>query len=106
MAWPAWPDGALPLDTTGFPQAAWKHGLPQFHRKVELALPCVGLDALGVGLQAFDWNHFEIAYACDVDSKLLPALLATHGPTGLRVRVWHWVLLVGICSSWMFNHGR
>ena len=86
MVWPAWAQGELPHDTAGFPQAPWKHligGLPPLRRKLKMALPCVGLDALGVGLRALDWHDFEITYACDVDSKLLPGLLATHGPIGL-----------------------
>ena len=86
MVWPAWAQWELPHDTAGFPQAPWKHvigGLPPLRRKLKMALPCIGLDALGVGLRVLDWHDFEITYARDVYSKLAPALLATHGPIGL-----------------------
>jgi len=86
MVWQSWPEGHLPVDTAGFPQAPWKHligSLPPLHRKLRLALPCIGLDALGVGLRALGWHDFELKYACDVDPKLLAGLLAVHGPIGL-----------------------
>ena len=52
-------------------------------RKVKLALPCIGADALGMGLREMDWSAVEIAYAWDVDPCLLPFLFAAHGPFGL-----------------------
>ena len=52
-------------------------------RKVKLALPCIGADALGMGLKEMQWSAAEIAYAWDVDPSLLPLLLAAHGPIGL-----------------------
>lgn len=86
MAWPAWSVGDLPLDTAGFPQAPWAHlvgSLPRLHRKLRLALPCIGLDGLGAGLRALRWTDYEIIYAFDVDDALLAPLLAMHGPIGL-----------------------
>ena len=86
MVWLAWNEGKLPLDTAGFPQAPWKHligALPPLRRRLKMGLLRIGLDALGVGLTVLCWHDFEITYACDVDSKLLPGLLATNGPTGL-----------------------
>lgn len=73
-------------DARGFPVPIWKHLVPEFpavSRKVTLALPCIGADALGMGLRSMDWNAVEIAYAWDVDPCLLPCLLAAHGPFGL-----------------------
>ena len=70
----------------GFPVPIWKHlipELPQVCRKVTLALPCIGANALGMGLKELDWKAVEIAYAWDVDPSLLPFLIAAHGPIGL-----------------------
>jgi len=86
MVWQSWAEGHVPVDTAGFPQAPWKHligSLPPLRRKLRMALPCIGLDALGVGLKALGWHDFELTYACDVDPKLVAGLLAAHGPIGL-----------------------
>ena len=55
MAWESWRVGELPLDSRGFPIPVWKHLLPEFpdvSRKVKLALPCIGVHALGAGVRA------------------------------------------------------
>ena len=80
-----WSQGAgkIPVDPTGFPAVFWKQLLsqfPQVNRKVKLALPCIGMDALGHGLQEMEWDSTEIVYAYDTDGALLPALLHLHGP--------------------------
>ena len=86
MVWPPWSVGELPLDPRGFPIPFWKHLVPEFptvSRKVKLALPCIGADALGMGLKEMNWHATEIAYAWDVDPALLPCLITAHGPIGL-----------------------
>ena len=85
MAWPPWQPFGMTPDARGFPVPIWKHLLPEFpavSRKVRLALPCIGADALGMGLREMSWDAVEIAYAWDVDPSLLPFLLAAHGPIG------------------------
>ena len=86
MVWPPWSAGELPLDPRGFPIPFWKHLVqvfPTVSRKVKLALPCIGADALGMGLKEMNWHGTEIAYAWDVDPALLPCLISAHGPIGL-----------------------
>ena len=86
MVWPPWSAGELPLDPRGFPIPFWKHLVqvfPTVSRKVQLALPCIGADALGMGLKEMNWHATEIAYAWDVDPALLPCLISAHGPIGL-----------------------
>ena len=86
MAWSPWQPFEMTPDARGFPVPIWKHLLPDFphvSRKVKLALPCIGADALGMGLREMDWSAVEIAYAWDVDPCLLPFLFAAHGPFGL-----------------------
>lgn len=86
MAWPPWQPFEMTPDARGFPVPIWKHLLPAFpgvSRKVRLALPCIGADALGMGLREMDWDGVEIVYAWDVDPCLLPFLIAVHGPIGL-----------------------
>ena len=80
-----WSQGAgkIPVDPTGFPAVFWKQLLsqfPQVNRKVKLALPCIGMDALGHGLQEMEWDSTEVVYAYDTDGALIPALLHVHGP--------------------------
>ena len=86
MAWEPWRVGELPLDSRGFPIPVWKHLLPEFpdvSRKVKLALPCIGAHALGAGLRDMHWQGMEISYAWDVDTSLLPYLMAVYGPIDL-----------------------
>ena len=87
MAWPPWQPFQMMPDARGFPVPIWKHLIPEFpvvSRKVTLALPCIGADALGMGLREMDWSaNVEIAYAWDVDRSLLPFLIAAYGPIGL-----------------------
>ena len=86
MAWSPWQPFEMTPDARGFPVPIWKYLLPDFphvSRKVKLALPCIGADALGMGLREMDWSAVEIAYAWDVDPCLLPFLFAAHGPFGL-----------------------
>ena len=83
--WQGWSQGAgkIPVYPTGFPAFCWKQLLsqfPQVNRKVKLALPCIGMDALGHGLQEMEWDFTEIVYAYDTDGALIPALLHLHGP--------------------------
>ena len=82
MAWPTWKACALPLESAAFPTVSWSHlvaALPALSRKVRLALPCIGLDALGHGLLEMGWDNFEVSYAHDVDSALRGPLTALHG---------------------------
>ena len=71
------------VDTSGFPTPPWLHlvgQLPQVtSRKVKLALPCIGLDALGWGLKEAGWESYEVTYAYDIDMNLAPALRQLHG---------------------------
>jgi C-5 cytosine-specific DNA methylase len=67
----------------GFPKYPWSHMIPAFlqmDRKMTLALPCLGMDALSAGLREIHWDGFEIAYAYDIDESLIPTLLHMHGP--------------------------
>ena len=71
------------MQVEGFPRYPWSHmipAFPQMGRKVTLALPCLGMDALTAGLREIQWNGFEIAYAWDIDESLIPVLLHMHGP--------------------------
>ena len=89
MVWPHWDPGEVPVQVEGFPQCPWSHMIPNFPhmgRKMSLALPCLGLDALSTGLREIQWGGFEIAYAYDIDESLIPVLLHTHGPkTNLHI---------------------
>lgn len=71
------------LDTAGFPTPPWLHLVGQLpsvtSRKVKLALPCVGLDALGWGLREANWDSYEVTYAYDIDINLASALRHLHG---------------------------
>ena len=71
------------VDTAGFPTPPWLHlvgRLPNVtSRKVKLALPCIGLDALGWGLREAGWESYEITYAYDTDMSLGKALRQLHG---------------------------
>ena len=74
------------MESRGFPLPVWKHLLPEFpdvSRKVKLALPCIGAHALGAGLRDMHWQGMEISYAWDVDTSLLPYLMAVYGPIDL-----------------------
>ena len=75
--------GHQQLDTSGFPTPPWLHlvgQLPQVtSRKVKLALPCIGLDALGWGLQEAGWESYKVAYTYDIDASPTPALRQLHG---------------------------
>lgn len=87
MAWPTWKAGALPLESAAFPTLSWSHlvaALPALSRKVRLALPCIGLDALGNGFLEMGWDNFEVLYAHDVDLALRGPLTALHGPCVAR----------------------
>ena len=70
-------------DTSGFPRLPWLHLVGQLpnvtSRKIKLALPCIGLDALGWGLQEAGWESYEVTYAYDIDMNLAPALRHLHG---------------------------
>ena len=64
----------------------WTHLIEQFPqvcRRVRLALPCIGLDSLCMGLQEMKFDAFDIVYAYDTDGSLLPHLFSLHGPIGL-----------------------
>ena len=71
------------VDTSGFPTPPWLHLvglLPQVtSRKVKLALPCIGLDALGWGLHEAGWESYGVNYAYDIDMRLAPALRQLYG---------------------------
>ena len=71
------------LDIAGFPIPPWFHvggQLPKVtSRKVKLALPRIGLDALGWGFHEAGWKSYEVTYACDIDASLLPTLRHLHG---------------------------
>ena len=75
--------GHQQLDTSGFPTPPWLHLVGQLpkvtSRKVKLALPCIGLDALGWGLREAGWESYEVTYAYDIDESLTPALRQLHG---------------------------
>jgi site-specific DNA-cytosine methylase len=71
------------VQLVGFPKYPWSHvipAFPQMDRKMTLALPCLGMDALSAGLREIHWDGFEIAYAYDIDESLIPTLLHMHGP--------------------------
>ena len=71
------------MQLEGFPKYPWSHmipAFPQMDRKMTLALPCLGMDALSAGLREIHWDGFEIAYAYDIDESLIPTLLHMHGP--------------------------
>ena len=44
-----------------------------------MALPCIGLDALGHGLGEMNWDAFEVPYAYDIDESLAVVLVHMHG---------------------------
>ena len=75
--------GHQQLDTSGFPTPPWLHLVGQLpkvtSRKVKLALPCIGLDALGWGLRQAGWESYEVTHAYDIDESLAPALRHLHG---------------------------
>jgi len=70
-------------DAAGFPTPPWLPlvgRLPSVtSRKIKLALPCIGLDALGWGLREAGWESYEVTYAYDTDLSLAPALRQLHG---------------------------
>ena len=83
MAWQAWPAGGLPCAAEGFPLAPWAHfvpSLPPLQRNWRAALPSIGLSGISEGLWHVGWTGMEISHAYDVDTELLPALLARFGP--------------------------
>ena len=56
-------------DLTSFPALA---------RQMTVALPCLGLDGMGNGLEIrWDGSHLSLAY--DTDTQSIPALLSAHG---------------------------
>ena len=60
----------------------WTHlveAFPEVSRKIRLALPCVGLDSLCAGLLEMKFSAFDVIYAYDIDSSLVPHLLSLHG---------------------------
>ena len=70
------------MEASGFPVAPWAHLIPAFpslRRKLRVALPCMGLDGIGAGLQEVQWDGVDVIHACDVDLELIPALQALHG---------------------------
>ena len=75
--------GHQQLDTSGFPTPPWLHLVGQLpkvtSRKVKLALPCIGLDALGWGLRQAGWESYEVTHAYDIGESLAPALRHLHG---------------------------
>lgn len=82
MAWKGWAAGSLPLESCGFPMPPWAHLIavfPCLSRKLRLALPCIGLDGLGAGLQEVQWGQVHISYAYDIDESLRAPLAALHG---------------------------
>ena len=82
MVWPSWLAGSLPLEAAGFPVAPWAHLVPPFPalaRKLRVALPCIGLDGIGNGLKEIRWDGIHISHAFDIDTELIPALIAVHG---------------------------
>ena len=82
MVWPSWRAGGLPLEAAGFPLAPWAHLVPPFPalaRRLRVALPCIGLDGMGNGLKEVRWDGIHISHAYDIDTDLIPALLAVHG---------------------------
>ena len=97
--------GHQQLDTSGFPTPPWLHLVGQLpkvtSRKVKLALPCIGLDALGWGLQEAGWESYEVTYAYDIDeshtqhSDNCMGSKSLHSTSGLTV----------ICLRWMSGLG-
>ena len=88
MAWASWPPGQLPIEASGFPVAPWAHLLPAFpflRRRLRVALPCIGLDGIGAGLQEVQWDGIDVIHAFDVDLDLIPALLWRGGTSALMV---------------------
>ena len=82
MGWPNWGLGGVPVQPEGFPRMLWSHlipAMPQMGRKLKLALPCIGMDALGAGLRELRWDGYEITYGYDVDESLIPILIHLHG---------------------------
>ena len=92
MVWAAWGEGQLPWCVEGFPKAPWSHfiqPMPTVGRKMRLALPCLGLDALGAGLLEINWDAFEVAYAHDIDASLAQALVLMHGERAACFQIGH-----------------
>ena len=92
MVWPAWRQGELPCCALGFPKAPWTHliqAMPVVGRRMRLALPCVGLDALGHGLLEMNWDGFEVTYAYDIDPSLAAALMHMHGEQAAGFHIGH-----------------
>ena len=56
---------------------------------MRLALPCLGLDALGAGLLEINWDAFEVAYAHDIDASLAQALVLMHGERAASFQIGH-----------------
>ena len=83
MAWPNWQAAALPCRVESFPFAPWAHlipNLPLLQRKLRVALPCIGLSGISEGMWHVGWKGMEIIHAYDIDTELIPAMLARHDP--------------------------
>ena len=52
---------------------------PFLRRRLRVALPCIGLDGIGAGLQEVQWDGVDVILAFGVDLDLIPALQALHG---------------------------
>ena len=51
---------------------------PALAQQMTVALPCLGLDGMGNGLEIrWDGSHLSLAY--DTDTQSIPALLSAHG---------------------------
>ena len=54
---------------------------------MRLALPCIGMDALGHGLGEMNWDAFEVPYAYDIDESLAVVLGQMHGKKAAGFRI-------------------
>ena len=92
MVWAAWAVGGLPCCVEGFPKAPWTHliqAMPVVGRKMRLALPCIGLDALGHGLGGMKWDAFEVPYVYDIDESLAAVLVHMHDKKAAGFHIGH-----------------
>ena len=61
----------------------WAHlvpSLPPLRRKLRAVWACMGIRGISEGLRQQDWPWMDVIHGYDVDTELLPALLALFGP--------------------------
>jgi hypothetical protein len=84
MAFDVWEAGQLPIDPTGFLLADWPRlvgEIPILGRGIDLAMPCVGLDAWSSAMASMRWPGPYIAKCgFGIDLEVAKPRLKLHGP--------------------------